>query len=429
MFVDSVRIWVKAGNGGDGVVAFRREKYIPKGGPSGGKGGNGGSVIFVGESGLTTLLDFRFMRKITAQNGEKGGNKDMYGANGEDTYVKVPIGTVIIDADNNQIIGDITEHNQEVVVCKGGKGGRGNSFFTNSRHTAPDICEKGEPGEEHNIQLELKVLADAGFVGFPSVGKSTLISVISEAKPKIGAYHFTTLNPNLGVVGLPDGRSFIAADLPGLIEGASTGLGLGIRFLKHIERTRVIVHIIDMSASDGRSPIDDYVAINNELASYNEEILQRTQIVVANKMDIPEAHENLELFKAAYPELEVIPISAYTKDNLNTLLYKIADAIEVEIEKEKQRKLEAMQRKDVVEYNYQKPEDPFTIEVDDDGVFNVVGPQIKKLFERTDFSIEGNVRLFALKLRTMGVDDALREKGVKNGDTVRVIGYEFEFID
>ena len=428
MFVDSVKIMVKAGKGGDGIVAFRREKYVPKGGPSGGKGGRGGDVIFVGESGLTTLLDFRFMRRITASSGGNGMNKDMYGKDGEDTYVKVPIGTVIIDADTNAIIGDVTKHGQEVIVCHGGKGGRGNSFFANARHPAPDICEKGEPGEEKNIQLELKVLADVGLVGFPSVGKSTLISVISDAKPKIAAYHFTTINPNLGVVGVPDGRSFVVADLPGLIEGAHQGLGLGIQFLKHIERTRVIVHIIDMSATDGRDPIEDYAKINHELSSYNMSLLERPQIVVANKMDLPNAAENLAKFKEHY-KIDVIPISAITRTNLEPLLYKIADVLDEERKKALEKEQVINPSEEVVEYVYKKPEEPFTIVKDKDGVYNVSGPDIKRIFERTDFSKDANVRLFALKLRKMGVDAKLRELGVENGDTVRVLDYEFEFIE
>ena len=425
MFVDSAKILVKAGKGGDGIVAFRREKYVAKGGPSGGKGGKGGSVIFVGDSGLTTLLDFRYNRKIKAEDGQKGMNKDKFGADGEDTYVKVPIGTTIIDTDNNVIVGDIIKPFQEVVVCKGGKGGRGNAFFANPRHPAPDFCEKGEPGEEKNIELNLKVLADVGLVGFPSVGKSTLISVVSEAKPKIADYHFTTLIPNLGVVAVPDGRSFVMADLPGLIEGAHTGLGLGIQFLKHVERTRVIVHVIDMSATEDRDPVEDYKKINNELESYNMDLLKRPQIIVANKMDMPDAEENLKRFKKELGIEEVIAISALTKNNLTELLYKIADTLDTAKQDE-----EIITPQDiVVEYNFVEPEAPFTITLEDDGVYNVTGPAVQRLFDRIDVASESGARLFAKKLRTMGVDEALREKGVKNGDSVRILNYEFEFID
>ena len=425
MFVDSAKIVVKAGKGGDGIVAFRREKYVAKGGPSGGKGGKGGSVIFVGDSGLTTLLDFRYNRKIKAEDGQKGMNKDKFGADGEDTYVKVPIGTTIIDTDNNIIVGDIVKPFQEVVVCKGGKGGRGNAFFASPRHPAPDFCEKGEPGEEKNIELNLKVLADVGLVGFPSVGKSTLISVVSEAKPKIADYHFTTLIPNLGVVAVPDGRSFVMADLPGLIEGAHTGLGLGIQFLKHVERTRVIVHVIDMSATEDRDPVEDYKKINNELESYNMDLLKRPQIIVANKMDMPNAEENLKRFKKELGIEEVIAISALTKNNLTELLYKIADTLDTAKQDE-----EIITPQDiVVEYNFVEPEAPFTITLEDDGVYNVTGPAVQRLFDRIDVTSESGARLFAKKLRTMGVDEALREKGVKNGDSVRILNYEFEFID
>lgn len=425
MFVDTAKIVVKAGKGGDGIVAFRREKYVAKGGPSGGKGGKGGSVIFVGDSGLTTLLDFRYNRKIKAEDGQNGMNKDKFGADGKDVYVKVPVGTTIIDIDKNLIVGDIIKPFQEVVVCKGGKGGRGNAFFASSRHPAPDICEKGEPGEERNIELNLKILADVGLVGFPSVGKSMIISVVSEAKPKIADYHFTTLIPYLGVVAVPDGRSFIMADLPGLIEGAHTGLGLGIQFLKHIERTRVIVHIIDMSANEERDPVSDYLKINKELENYNSDLLKRPQIIVANKMDMPKAEANLKRFKKELGIDNIIAISALTKNNLNELLYTIADKLE-----EVKNMEEIVTPQDtVVEYNFTEPEAPFTITLEEDDVYNVTGPAIKRLLDKFDISTEANARLFAKKLRTMGVDEALRQKGVKNGDTVRILNYEFEFMD
>ena len=423
MFIDSVKIFLKAGNGGNGIVSWHREKYIVKGGPDGGRGGNGGSIIFVGESGLTTLLDFHYKRKITAPNGQNGMKCNMYGAKGEDVYVKVPLGTIVTNLDTGKVIADITKHNQEVVIAKGGRGGRGNSFFANARHTTPDFCEKGEPGVEFNCGLELKVLADVGLVGFPSVGKSTLISVISAAKPKIADYHFTTINPNLGVVGVPDGRSFIVADLPGLIEGAHLGFGLGIQFLKHIERTRVIVHVIDMSSSEGRDPVDDYKKINLELESYNPDLLKRPQIIVANKMDLPGAEENLEEFKKQL-NVEVIPISAFTKDNLNELIYKVADKLD-EVKLIPDEIIET----EVVEYKFKEEEEPFTLVLCDDGVYNVVGPMIKKLFDKTDFNNDPSIRRFAKQIRDLGVDAALREKGVQNGDTVRILDYEFEYRD
>lgn len=425
MFVDSVKISVKAGKGGDGIVAFRREKYVSKGGPSGGKGGRGGDIIFVGESGLTTLLDFRFMRHIKAQSGQNGMNKDMFGKDAEDTYVKVPIGTVVYDADTGRILADVTKHGEEYIIAKGGRGGRGNAFFSTPRNPAPDFCEKGFPGEEFNLQMELKVLADVGLVGFPSVGKSTLISVVSEAKPKIASYHFTTIHPNLGVVRVPDGRSFIMADLPGLIEGAHQGAGLGIQFLKHIERTKVIVHIIDMGKVEGRDPYEDYLKIRNELESFNKDLLKRPEIVVANKMDVEGAEENLQEFIEKSKITDVIPLSAVTKSNLNELLYRVAD----KLEEVKNMKINEVQIEEVVEYTFKKPEALFTITKDDDGVYNVTGSYIKKIFDRTDFTRDTSVRLFAKKLRDIGVDDKLRELGVQNGDLVRVLDYEFEFID
>ena len=297
MFVDDVKLVVKAGNGGNGAVSFRHEKYIAKGGPYGGDGGKGGSIIFVGDEGLTTLLDFKYKRKITAKNGENGMTKNCFGKDATDVYIKVPVGSVVYDLTNNIVIADITKHNQQAIIAKGGRGGRGNSSFATARIPAPEFAENGEPGEEKEIRIELKVLADVGLVGFPSVGKSTLISICSACKPKIADYHFTTLVPNLGVVQVKDGRSFVMADLPGLIEGASNGAGLGFQFLKHIERTRVIVHVIDMSGLEGRDPIVDYQKINNELVTYNPKLMLRPQIVVANKMDLPSSKESFIKFK------------------------------------------------------------------------------------------------------------------------------------
>ncbi len=425
MFVDSVKIFVKAGDGGDGGSYFLHEKYIDKGGPSGGNGGRGGSIIFVGEEGLTTLLDFRFTKKIKAESGQNGMDKNMFGKSGKNVYVKVPIGTTIIDADTQTVIGDITKHNQEVVVAEGGRGGKGNACFASSRNPAPEISEKGVPGVERNLQLELKVLADVGLVGFPSVGKSTLISVVSAAKPKIASYHFTTLHPNLGVVSVGDGRSFVMADLPGLIEGASAGLGLGFQFLKHIERTRVIVHIVDMSATDGRDPVDDYYKIRKELENYNLDLIKRPEVVVANKMDLPDSVENLERFKKETGIEDIVAISAYTKSNLQQLLYKVADTLE---EARKFKPLEDVSE-EVVEYNFVPKGPQFTIRRDEDGIYHVEGDEVKKVFDRINFNNEANIRMFAKKLRDMGVDAELRRLGVKHGDLVCVFNYEFEFID
>lgn len=425
MFIDDVSLIVKAGNGGNGIVAFRREKFVPKGGPSGGNGGRGGDIIFVGEEGLTTLLDLKYNRIIKAQNGQNGMAKDCFGKDGEDVYIKVPIGTMVYDINKNIVIADITRHKQEAIIAHGGRGGKGNSAFATPRIPAPEICEKGLPGEEKEIRVELKVLADVGLVGFPSVGKSTLISVVSAAKPKIADYHFTTLVPNLGVVKVKDGRSFVMADLPGLIEGASSGAGLGFQFLKHIERTRVIAHVIDMASIEGRDPYDDYLKINDELRRYDEKLLLRPQIVVANKMDMQGAKKNLEEFKKKLPDLEVVPISAYNHENLDELLYKIADKLDtVDL-----NEFTSNVSDEVVEYVYQKEEEPFTITRGSDGVFNVSGPMIKKFFDVTDFSSDANAKLFARRIRNLGVDKKLRELGVKHGDTVRILDYEFEFFD
>lgn len=425
MFIDDVKLTVAAGRGGDGAVAFRREKYVPKGGPAGGNGGRGGNVIFVGEEGLTTLLDFHYRKKIQAKNGENGKSKNKYGKNAEDIYVKVPIGSVVYDLEKEIIIADITRHNQEVIICKGGRGGRGNTAFATPRVPAPEYSEQGLPGEERSVRIELKILADVGLVGFPSVGKSTLISVVSAAKPKIASYPFTTLIPNLGVVKTNDGRNFIIADLPGLIEGAAQGAGLGFQFLRHIERTRVIVHVIDMAATEGRDPFEDYNIINNELKSYNEELLLRPQIVVANKMDIPGAEENLKEFVEKSKIVDIIPISAYTKDNVDTLLYRIADVLDtVKIEDFVDTSTE-----EVVEYKYTAEPEKFEIKRDDDGVFHVHGRLVQKYMDMTNFNREENVKLFAQRLRKLGVDDELRKLGVKHGDTVRILGYEFEYFE
>ena len=383
-----------------------------------------GSVIFVGEEGLTTLLDFRFQRKITAQPGQKGMDKNCAGKKGENVYVSVPVGTTIINAETNTVIGDITKHKQEVIVAHGGRGGKGNAAFASPRNTTPQFAEKGIKGEEFDVQLELKVLADVGLVGFPSVGKSTLISVVSAAKPKIAAYHFTTLVPNLGVVGVGDGRSFIMADLPGLIEGAAEGAGLGIQFLKHVERTKVIVHIVDMSATDGRDPVEDYKIIRKELGEFKDDLLKRAEIIVANKMDLPGSEENLARFKKELGIDNVIPISAYTKSNLSELLYKIADTLDY-VRNNEQYEVVTDQ---VVEYTFVPDKPKWEITMDDSGFFHVEGPAIQKIFDRTDFNNEVSVRQFAKALRDLGVDDELRKQGAEQGETIIILGYEFEFV-
>lgn len=434
MFLDEVKIFVRSGDGGNGLVAFRREKYVPKGGPAGGDGGRGANVVFIVDEGLRTFMDYRYQKKFVAPNGENGMSKGMHGRKSKDLYLKVPPGTVIRDTDTGEVLADLVEHEQEVIVARGGRGGRGNCRFATPSNPAPEIAENGEPGEERNLTLELKLMADVGLVGFPSVGKSTLLSITSKAKPKIADYHFTTLAPNLGVVETKDHRSFVMADLPGLIEGASQGVGLGHQFLRHIERTKVIVHVVDMSATDGRDPYEDYKIINQELGEYNMRLLERPQIVVANKMDIPAAQENLEEFKAKLAadgeEVDIVEISAFTRANVDNLLYKISDILDstdpnmlYELDTEE----ESMENR--VLYKHKPKDETFKITRDDTGAYVVSGPGIERAFLMTDFNRDASVRRFAQQMRSMGVDDALRERGCKNGDTVKILKGEFEFVE
>ena len=434
MFLDEVKIFVRSGDGGNGLVAFRREKYVPKGGPAGGDGGRGANVVFIVDEGLRTFMDYRYQKKFVAPNGENGMSKGMHGRKSKDLYLKVPPGTVIRDTDTGEVLADLVEHEQEVVVARGGRGGRGNCRFATPSNPAPEIAENGEPGEERNLTLELKLMADVGLVGFPSVGKSTLLSITSKAKPKIADYHFTTLAPNLGVVETKDHRSFVMADLPGLIEGASQGVGLGHQFLRHIERTKVIVHVIDMSATDGRNPYEDYKVINAELGEYNMRLLERPQVVVANKMDIPVASENLVEFKKRLVEdgedVDIVEISAFTRNNIDNLLYKISDILDntdpnmlYELDTEE----ESMENR--VIYKHKPKDETFKITRDDTGAYVVSGPGIERAFLMTDFNRDASVRRFAQQMRSMGVDDALRERGCKNGDTVKILKGEFEFVE
>ncbi|MGO6366813.1 GTPase ObgE [Streptococcus pneumoniae] len=430
MFLDTAKIKVKAGNGGDGMVAFRREKYVPNGGPWGGDGGRGGNVVFVVDEGLRTLMDFRYNRHFKADSGEKGMTKGMHGRGAEDLRVRVPQGTTVRDAETGKVLTDLIKHGQEFIVAHGGRGGRGNIRFAIPKNPAPEISENGEPGQERELQLELKILADVGLVGFPSVGKSTLLSVITSAKPKIGAYHFTTIVPNLGMVRTQSGESFAVADLPGLIEGA----GLGTQFLRHIERTRVILHIIDMSASEGRDPYEDYLAINKELESYNLRLMERPQIIVANKMDMPESQENLEEFKKKlaenYDEFEelpaIFPISGLTKQGLATLLDATAELLD------KTPEFLLYDESDMEEeayYGFDEEEKAFEISRDDDATWVLSGEKLMKLFNMTNFDRDESVMKFARQLRGMGVDEALRARGAKDGDLVRIGKFEFEFVD
>ncbi|MCK1210382.1 GTPase ObgE [Streptococcus uberis] len=436
MFLDTAKISVQAGRGGDGMVAFRREKYVPNGGPWGGDGGKGGSVIFKVDEGLRTLMDFRYNRKFRAKAGEKGMTKGMHGRGSEDLIVLVPQGTTVKDAETGKVITDLVENGQEYVIAKGGRGGRGNIRFATPRNPAPEIAENGEPGEERELELELKILADVGLVGFPSVGKSTLLSVVSAAKPKIGAYHFTTIVPNLGMVRTKSGDSFAMADLPGLIEGASQGVGLGTQFLRHIERTRVILHVIDMSASEGRDPYEDYVSINNELETYNLRLLERPQIIVANKMDMPEAEEHLASFKeklaAEYDEFDdmpqIFPVSTLAKQGLDSLLDATANLLastdEFLLYDESDYQVE-----DEVYYGFSEEEKAFEITRDDDASWVLSGEKLERLFVMTNMERDESIMKFARQLRGMGVDEALRERGAKDGDLVRIGNFEFEFVD
>lgn len=426
MFLDSVKIEVNAGKGGNGIVAYRRELKVEMGGPYGGSGGKGGDIVFKGNSGLSTLLDLKFMKVLKGNNGENGKNKGMYGANAMDTIVEVPLGTTVIDDDTNEVITDITRHGQTAIIAKGGRGGRGNMAFATGINKCPDFSEQGEPGQRRFIRCELKVLADCGLVGFPSVGKSTLINACSAAKAKVAAYHFTTIVPNLGMVRLPDERSFVMADLPGIIEGASSGLGLGLQFLRHIERCRVIVHVIDMAGSEGRDPISDYEKINQELKTYKMNLMKRPMIVAANKMDLDGAYENLKKFKEKYPDLTVFEISAYTHKNLEPLLYKIADTLEVT---EEFSLVEDDEKEEVVNYTFHEKEKMFEISKDDAGRYIVTGKPLERIVAMINFNQESAVIRFTRQLRSFGVDDALRKAGCKDGDIVRVLDMEFEFRD
>ncbi|MBG9590147.1 GTPase ObgE [Cytobacillus firmus] len=430
MFVDQVKVYVKGGDGGNGMVAFRREKYVPNGGPAGGDGGKGANVVFEVNEGLRTLMDFRYQRHFKAPRGEHGMSKNQHGRNSKDMIVKVPPGTVVTDAESGEVIADLTEHGQRAVIARGGRGGRGNTRFATPANPAPELSEHGEPGQERDVVLELKLLADVGLVGFPSVGKSTLLSVVSSARPKIAEYHFTTIAPNLGMVETEDGRSFVMADLPGLIKGAHSGVGLGHQFLRHIERTRVIVHVIDMAAVEGRDPFEDYLTINKELKEYNLRLTERPQIIVANKMDMPDAEENLKKFKEQLDEdYPIFPISALTRQGLRDLLFAVADKVEETPEFPLSHEEEEDTGVHRVLYKHEAEQTEFVITRDPAGVFVVSGDAIEKLFKMTDFSRDESVRRFARQLRGMGVDDALREKGAKDGDTVKLLDYEFEFID
>ena len=410
------------------MVAFRREKFVPFGGPAGGDGGRGGSIILYVDEGLRTLMDFRYQRHFKAPAGGNGQGKSMYGRAAEDRRIAVPAGTTVTDADTGEVLGDLTKPGQELVVAKGGRGGRGNIHFVSPKNTAPEIAENGEPGQHRFIKLELKVLADVGLVGFPSVGKSTLLSVVTQAKPKIAAYQFTTLVPNLGMVQLDDGTDFVMADLPGLIEGASHGVGLGIQFLRHVERTRVLLHLVEMDPENGREPLEDYDQIRRELGAYDENILKRPELIVATKMDLPGADERFAEFKAALLKRGIDPanifeISSLTHRGVMPLMHRTAQVLKTAPQFEP--KQETVKTAD---YKF-APEPALKVTRDSDGTFVLTGEKVERAFKMANLDHEDGVMRFARQLRSMGVDDALREAGAQSGDLVAIDDFTFEFVE
>ncbi|NDR60832.1 GTPase ObgE [Fructilactobacillus sanfranciscensis] len=436
MFVDRVKFNVKAGKGGDGMVGFRREKYVPNGGPSGGDGGRGGNVVFTVDPGMSTLMDFKYKKLFKAQNGGNGGNKRMTGASADDLIIRVPEGTTIFDTANDKVIADLTKPGDKAVIARGGRGGRGNTHFATAKNSAPEIAENGEPGEELQVNLQLRLLADVGLVAFPSAGKSTLLSTITSSKPKVAEYHFTTLVPNLGIVRNDDGNDFVIADLPGLIEGASQGVGLGFEFLRHIQRTRVILHLVDMSGNEGRDPYDDYVKINKELGDFDESLLKRPQIIVATKMDLPGSEENLEKFKKELKEhddkiaIRVDAISSVTHQGLDQLIRDTGDLLSKtpQIPFVEEGQLQEDNDGDVL-YTAKEEEKPFEIHRDEDGVWMLTGKKIERLFQMTNTDHNQSMMRFARQLRGMGVDDALRAAGAKDGDLVGILDFTFTYMD
>ena len=422
MFIDEVKMKLVAGKGGDGCTSFRREKYVPMGGPDGGSGGKGGDIVFLVDDSLTTLVDLKFHKIMKADKGENGKGKNMRGKNASDVIIKVPAGTTIYDEDTGLVIVDLTKNGESFVVAHGGRGGRGNTAFATHEKPAPSFSELGEPGEIRYIKCELKVIADVRLVGMPSVGKSTLLSSVSAANPKIAAYHFTTLSPNLGVVTLKDRRTFILADLPGMIEGASEGVGLGTKFLKHASRTRILAHVIDMAGTEGREPIKDYEIIRKEIVSYSDALAKKKEIIVANKMDMPGFEENLKKFKGKYPDKEIFSISAMNHEGLEPLLTHLRDVLD-EIGEEKLYQDEEYES--TIVYKFQN-EKPYTI-TKEDGIWVLKGEEIEKLFKMTRFTEDEAVTRFARKLKGMGIDDELERLGAKPGDEVQILDYIFEW--
>ena len=421
MFIDEVIIKVKAGRGGDGCTSFRHEKFIEKGGPDGGNGGNGGNIVFVADEGLKTLIDLRYQKLIKGNKGSNGSGANRTGAMGEDIFIKVPIGTTVIDTDTNLVIADLVKDKETAIIARGGKGGKGNAAFKSNKNKAPTISEYGLEGEEKTIKCELKLLADVGLVGLPSVGKSSIISVISAAKPKIADYHFTTLTPNLGVVDLKE-KSYVVADLPGIIEGASEGIGLGDKFLKHALRTKVIAFVLDASESEGNNILDDYKLLKNELKKYSEKLYNKKSLVILNKIDMPSSKENIDKFKKEYPNEEVICTSTITMENINELKYKLRELLDKEEETDI---YEENEYESYVLYEF-KNEKPYEITRINDETWLISGKNLETLLKRTRFNSDEAAIRFARKLKNLGVDEELRNMGAKPGDTIRILNQEFE---
>ena len=427
MFADRAKIYIKSGKGGDGHVSFRREKYVPNGGPDGGDGGHGGDVIFEVDEGLNTLTDFRHIRKYCAENGQEGGKKNCRGKDGADIVIKIPEGTVIKEANSGKVITDMSGENRRYVILTGGKGGNGNQHYATSTMQAPKYAQPGQPAKELELMLELKVIADVGLVGFPNVGKSTFLSRVTNARPKIANYHFTTLNPNLGVVDLDGAKGFVIADIPGLIEGASEGVGLGHEFLRHIERTKVMIHIVDAAGSEGRDPIEDIYAINKELANYNEEIAQRPQVIAANKIDmIYEGDEDpVEKIRREFEPkgIKVYPISAISGEGVRTLLYDVNNMLA-----NLEQKPIVFEQEFFPEYEMGASDEPFTVEYDEEeDEYVVEGPRIEKMLGYTNLESEKGFVFFQKFLKENGILEKLEELGIEEGSTVRMYGLKFDY--
>ena len=424
MFTDYAKIIIKSGNGGDGAVTFRREKYVAAGGPDGGDGGRGGSVYFRVDPNANTLIDFRFTKKFKAQDGENGSGGHKYGKSGEDLYINVPAGTIIKDAETGKVVADLSEQGQVELVLKGGRGGKGNSHFATSTRQVPRFAQAGEDGEEKEIILELKLLADVGLLGFPNVGKSTFLSVVTDAKPKIANYHFTTIEPNLGVVKTKNGESFVIADIPGIIEGASEGVGLGIQFLRHVERTRLLLHVIDASGIEGRNPVEDFYTINEELKGYSEKLSQRKQIIVANKIDVMQDDEAIkELEELAKKEgLEIFKISGVTGQGVQELLNRVSEVLKT---LPKEELVEAEER---VVYTLDEDKDEWTIRKDGE-MFIIEGKVINRLMGRINIDDNESMYYFQKNLKTMGIEAELKKQGIQEGDLVKVLNWTFEWYE